>query len=541
MCSNLYYGIKDTEPYFSFSQAKWLTPSETIHQLQSTTSPLDSNLIFPNELILDESKKILDILLLAKYRTKYGNIKLKSILLTQLKSQYSDSNTSTCNLWILRLTKDAYYWCQVDNNLIPKYSLRAGYDQISKQFSYIGRMKASSLLSSSLPCEIPIRNAANCEKVNNNVSNTISSLIGTLTHFYEYIPAIVLQLHDLTYLDERKLVKMSQTHQASNIGNKNQTESFWKRLRTAVLSNASSKDMDFNFISSNYEVLCLKKQPITLKQCCILKLNELNDDYFEKKMPGPYKSFLSLPNSIRNLIWPAYLMPGQCLIKQSRMRSSNGQFELNLNQEGNLKFMSYSLNSSSMSKKIVTYEKNLESLLVSQSGVYLIYDNNQAMRKPYILYAHTLKPLSSADLSSSSGVTYSNTLLDNSLGSSYVLELSDSGYLRVIVQNFVKNTTHSDVIKRYKSNAKVIILLDLNEFFKPKEPMRNSLVEKATPKLNTTVEIDNCEPGSSYNLIVNIRIIISDFKEFPMRLFNIIRRLVKSVLLNVRSVQSARN
>ena len=242
MCSNLYYGVKDGDVNYSFDQAQWLTSYEAIDQLKHVTSQCEKDLIYPNELILNEANKaILDILLLAKYRNKYGNIKLKSILLSKLKTLCSLNDQANCdNLLILKLPKSCFYWMQVDNNLIPQCAFRAGYDDTTKQFSYIGRMQVSSL-SASLG-QIPLCNAEFL-KMSKNVSSTmISSLIGTLTHFYEYIPAIVLQLHDLSYLDEKKLVNLGQTIQnRSPQENANQTESFWSRLRAAVLTNNTSQ------------------------------------------------------------------------------------------------------------------------------------------------------------------------------------------------------------------------------------------------------------------------------------------------------------
>ena len=183
------------------------------------------------------------------------------------------------------------------------------------------------------------------------------------------------------------------------------------------------KDMDFNFISSNYEVLCLKKQPSTLKQASILKLNSINDFYFDQRNREAM-SYLLLPNSIRNLIYPSYLMPGQCLVKCARMRSANGTYEINVNSDGSLKIVLY--NAILMSKKVVTYEKNIESLLVSQSGVYLVYDNNQPMRKPTVLYRHNCNPVKQKHDNVADFISTDN-LLDNSLASSFVLELSNTG------------------------------------------------------------------------------------------------------------------
>ncbi len=84
MCSNLYYSVKDANINYSYSEVTWLSPNEVNYQLKNTTDPLDADLIYPNELILNGANEIVDILLLAKYRNKNGNIKLKSVLLSQL-------------------------------------------------------------------------------------------------------------------------------------------------------------------------------------------------------------------------------------------------------------------------------------------------------------------------------------------------------------------------------------------------------------------------------------------------------------------------
>jgi len=106
------------------------------------------------------------------------------------------------------------------------------------------------------------------------------------------------------------------------------------------------------------------------------------------------------------------------------MRSANGTYEINVNSDGSLKIVNY--NAILMSKKVVTYEKNIESLLVSQSGVYLVYDNNQPMRKPTVLYRHNCNPVKQKHDNVADFISTDN-LLDNSLASSFVLELSNTG------------------------------------------------------------------------------------------------------------------
>ena len=211
-------------------------------------------------------------------------------------------------------------------------------------------------------------------------SNSVTGLIGTLTNIYEYIPAIVLQLHDLSYLNDKKLSlninnlnahnslvqyqpvrpqmdqqqQQPQHHEYFN-HNRNSNESFWSRLR-APIKNNNTNEFNFNYIlSNNYEVLCLKKQPPRLKQLCVSKLSSLeeatlkniinNQDCQTFSQESVFRSnlevngvLMSLSSSIRNLVWPSYYEPGQCLVKNGKMRSSNGLFELSINQKGALVF-----------------------------------------------------------------------------------------------------------------------------------------------------------------------------------------------------------
>ena len=204
MSSNLYYGVKDAEFNLGFVETEWLTLNEAVSRLKlvntgayfSISTP---HLIYPNELVMSEANSIIDILLLAKYTDKCGNLKLKSVLLSHLLKNNSSLSLKSHRLYILSLPKDSYYWSKVDAHLIPAFALRVGYDAIAKQFSYIGRMRVNL---SSPGCASPV--PAN-QKAKNSVTNTLSGLIGTLTNIYEYIPAIVLQLHDLSYMNDKKL------------------------------------------------------------------------------------------------------------------------------------------------------------------------------------------------------------------------------------------------------------------------------------------------------------------------------------------------
>ena len=367
MSSNTYFGVKDAEFDLSFAETQWLSLNEALIKLQVhtkshfTLSP--SNLIYPNELVLSETNCIIDCLLLARYTDKCGNLKLKSVLLSQLITE-SDALQNSCSfkanrLYVLSLPKDSYYWTKVDAHLIPRYALRVGYDSIAKQFSYIGRMRINNATSS------PPRLASKTSGVV-NVSNTLTGIIGTITNLYEYIPAIVLQLHDLSYSYDEKLFNninstnqapqqqpQHQLHEYFNHNNSSlSNESFWSRLRAAINNNThSSSEFNFNYLLwNNYEVLCLKKQPLKLKQLAILSLKRLEEitmvniiNYRHQQHHSSSaaidqvnlnKALRTLPTSIRNLVWPSHLEHCQCLVKNSKMRSANGAYELEINSKG---------------------------------------------------------------------------------------------------------------------------------------------------------------------------------------------------------------
>jgi len=515
---NFYYCIKDAEVSFSWMEAEWLTPYEVLAMFVQQ----EFEAVHPHEIILNESNSApVDALLLAKYKNSNGNIKLKSILLSQLQLQCSSNSGK--NLLILRLPKESYYWCQVQNaNIIPKYALRAGYDQMTRQFSYIGRMRIANVSPTASTTSSNLK----------HISNTITNLIGSLTHFYEYIPAIVLQLHDLSYLDERKLIQFNSTGSQTNSSDKNQTESFWSKLRAAI-KNKSSKDMDFNFISNNYEVLCLRRQPATLKTLCCLVLYKI-DEQFDEENKNPvchiYETLKTLPNSIRNLLWPCYLMPGQCVVKSGKMRSSNDLYEININKFGSLRFIKHG----EIRKQTVTYEKNVESMLVSQSGVYLIYDSYQAMRKPTVLYKHKpIKQIVSCSLVDTQVSNKSTNLLDNSLGSSFIFELSDTGHLRVIVQSFVSSTN-----KCVKSRAVIMNLINLNEFFRTSEDLSSDSTSNLLSNKTTTSSgfiNTNIAAEQDASLVLSVQIFLNDFVRFPQRLLRSLMIIIKTAFQRMRN------
>ena len=592
MSSNLYYGVKEADNKNSFFQAQWLTSYELLNRLniKSLTNynlnhVLDK-LIYPNELVLSESQSVIDLLLLAKYTDKYGSLKLKSILLSQLissiikhtsyhqSSSISSSNLNTSDIFILSLPKDSYFWCDLDDaQIIPKCALRVGYDQYVRQFSYIGRMKVAHLFG----------NNSNSNQPNSlpqfafNLTHKI--LIGTLTHLYEYIPAICLKLHDLSYLDEKKLMSFNQNQNYQPLGmqqyheyfNPSLNDSLWSKLKSAFKSN-NLKEIDFNLMSKNYEVLCLKKQPASLKQLCKLTLIKLEEDTFKFDCYNIEKTrrnmeinkFLreKLPNSINNLLWPSFLEPGECISKQGKMRSSNGIFELNINKNGTLRFIKLMKNSCKSTfyktdendlickdfTQIVTYEKNVESLLVSKSGVYLIYDNRQETRKPTLFYKHNAIQNLESSISFNSccnltdddiTIKHFNNLFDKS---SYLVELSNDGYLRVIIQPNFKTSSSKHV--------HFINLLDLNEYFPCVRENQDTIAStnscfKSTNIKTITATLESnhnselvknvVDNGSNKFIKINVRLVanLNELKKIPINMLNIVKNVIRIIFENI--------
>ena len=520
MGSNFYYGVKEAEFNFSFSEAEWLTPNEVIYKMRYCISGYyqDFNLlIHPSELIVSESSQIIDVLLLAKYRNTFGNLKLKSVLLSQLINAVSNPSLNTIkNLLILKLPQDSFHWCKVNNTaIIPKFALRAGYDFVNRQFSYIGRMKVSSILFNGQITPII---------ETNSLETTLTSLIGTLCHIYEYIPAIVLQVHDLSYLDLTNKNESSQ--QFAFI------KSFWSRLRSTHKNNT-----DFNFVSSNYEVLCLKKQPAKLKQLCINRLNEFEENFnsncSNQRENALFKSLKFLPNSTRNLLWPSFLTPGQCLLKNSKMRSSNDIYELSLTKLGSLRMSKFYKNdTSTIFKQQCTFEKNVETLLISQTGVFLVYDNNQPMRKPKILYDHVLK-FTYNDFAQDYSIN--DKLLNTSISNCYLLELCDTGYLRVIIQPTKLNSQLS-FNRPYIKN-----LLNLNDFFSHEKIIStensNSFTnypENCSNKLQSIATITNTSENTSF--YINVKLVLTDPRymiQLPVRIITVVITVIKTLVHNL--------
>jgi hypothetical protein len=354
MTLNDYYHVKDAYSNVSFSQTQWITPNQVINEF------VQSN---------DDAP-----LYIAKYRNKIGSLTLKSVSICDLK----DSSNLDNKMVILKLDKSSYYWSSTISNskqLIPKYALRAGFDNQTKQFAYIGRNEGR---------------------------------IGSVSLLYECIPSATLKFDDL-----------------------------------------SSKLIDLN---CKYEILCLKSKPQTLKQLASLKLLECEEKIFKLQTKEDQLKQLnrvqSLSRSMRLLIWPYFLLPGQCLNRNGCcIRSMNCLYEVYLNTKGTLTFKYYNNGVSQISY----FEKNIETIVVSNYGIFLIYDNKQETRKPKCLYNHSVEvSLVKNDCASSSLplLWYSARFYE------YVFHLSDKGCLQIITKN-----------NKNEKIAHVYDLINLNDYF----------------------------------------------------------------------------
>lgn len=558
---NSYYSVKDQDSHNSFIEAKWLTPYELMDKLRIRnfhSYQLNvSDLIYPNELIFSlDSKKLVDVILIAKYANEsHGsktNLKFKSILLSQLISSLnvpaSSSSTSPSNrLFILSLPKDTYYWSKVNNaNLIAFNALRVGYDSLAKQFAYIGRLKFNSLLGSSSGEHQPQQAQAQQYTVAPGPHSSTpitpslnNNLFGSLINIYEYIPAIVMQFNDLSYL--YSITDESVPSSTSPVANQ-----IWSRLGH-LIKNSRQTSIDFNLTSTNYEVLCLKKQPATLKQLCVKVLNKYEEDLRKSQRNLLInRTFDGLPYSIRNLLWPFCLTPGQCLIKNGKMRSLNGVYELTITTTGLFRFRKCAyLGADSDDEndlddddddygslkhdQVITIEKNIESLLILTNGVYLIYDNNQATRKPNVLYEHMRKSPANIECY-------------------YMLELTNDGYLRVRFEQIGRSHGCYASYNEFNKSSSVDIY-NLNDYFSSSKKKRIKSAEIvidtpttscATQAPPTAATVDTNEPNEnkvvSKSLYINVRLMLGDLKNLkylPVKLFSLFFNVLKSVLQSI--------
>ena len=86
---------------------------------------------------------------------------------------------------------------------------------------------------------------------------------------------------------------------------------------------------------SNFEILCLKPSPTSLKQLCsiyirqVMSKNGFKESSLEKYLPKPLIDFLK---------YPSFLCNGECLLKNEKLVSENGLHELKLTENSKLEY-----------------------------------------------------------------------------------------------------------------------------------------------------------------------------------------------------------
>lgn len=307
-----------------------------------------------------------------------------------------------------------------------------------------------------------------------------------------------MQLNDISSLNYEPTSLWSRLRQSAS----NRLPFGTRGTTTQQTQQQAQQSIDFNLTTTNYEVLCLRKQPARLKQLCALKLNK----HLEEDDPRLTYTIRALPYSIRSLICPHYLVPGQCLIKHGKMRSLNHLYEVSLSKYGVLRFVKLDDDE----KQVATIEKNIESLLVLKSGIYLIYDSNQATRRPIILYSQQQ---------------------NSSMLSSFYLEVTNDGYLRVYIRHDSNRTDSLD-------------LFNLNEYFRPPilAPKGEMMMSGAeVEKLNLLNQKMIVKRDSLIN--INLRVFVDELKAIPVKLINIVltvlKTFVETILYGGRRVRRA--
>lgn len=179
--------------------------------------------------------------------------------------------------------------------------------------------------------------------------------------------------------------------------------------------------------------------------------------------------------------------------------------------------------------------------------MYLIYDNNQATRRPIVLYKHTLSTISQSSLdqfrwSASSykdepdDVNFQLALLalDHH---NFVLHLSNSGFLRVLVSK-------PNSRRRASSAAYAVInLLDLNELIDSAMSYRASLNKyiggETSSKLSDRVGSETSATSAIVNienlnrsLYISVRLVASlnDVMMLPVKLIDLVANVIKSLV-----------
>ena len=205
-----------------------------------------------------------------------------------------------------------------------------------------------------------------------------------------------------------------------------------------------------------------------------------------------------------------------------KMRSINGIYEVSITEHGLFKITKvfeivhndYSLyydDDLQFVRRSAIFEKNIESLICSTSGIYLVYDNNQATRRPILLYKSSAIVTESSMLSdlSENWRPSDKTILSHQ--ASFVLELTNDGLLRVVIAN------RNSKIPRVKN------LINLNDFFKnsPVMPIQTSPTKFDIEKMNTKTAITMTT--NTFFLSLKINCI-----QIPLRIIDIVATVIRT-------------
>lgn len=287
----------------------------------------------------------------------------------------SIDNVTRLNYSILKLNKNSFYWQKIGSSphLFPKYAFRAAYDMLYKNFTFIARLRKDNNL-----CKF-----------------------GLIVNICDYMPAIVFQIFD------------------------------------KVTRNCSTKLLNLNSLSdiNNYEILCLKSSPASLKNLCVNRILSLESKYYETNriFTNLFHTRLeeTLPKVVCDTFWPYRLNPNENLKKLNKLRSQNSMFELNISENGLLRIRKYFKITDQQDFYFYTnyiYEKNVESFVLCKYGVMIIYDYRQETRRPSFIFEFKKND-------------------DFKKGPLY-LELSDDGHLKLVNVRL----------------GQELIILDLNDF-----------------------------------------------------------------------------
>lgn len=247
---------------------------------------------------------------------------------------------------------------------------------------------------------------------------------------------------------------------------------------------------NLNNQTTNYELLCIKVSPSTLTQLCIkeiLKSDKLN--------MSVRKEINKLPNKFNNLIWPKRLYFNECLKKLNKLCSKNFLFEININNNGILKFNRYVKSQEIRLDSTHIYEKNIETFMLCKHGVLITFDSKQPNRRPIVLHEFNSKNTNSINIHQS------------------YLKLTNNGLLKLVTYDIKM------CVKKKHT------LLNLNEYFTNKTS--NSAMVPIQNVNNTRQVIESQNENNNFTtLYMPHAIKITTLNEFERYKYKLIKFLI---------------